>query len=56
MKPVTILRVVAEDRRFDLEDGAGTDAVHQIAQYAFAVTRLVTDSSLTGCGIVLTLG
>lgn len=56
MKPVTILRVEAEDRRFDLEDGAGTDAVHQIAQYAFAVTRLVTDSSLTGCGIVLTLG
>ena len=56
MKPVTILRVETEDRRFDLEDGAGTDAVHSIAQYAFAVTRLVTDSPLSGCGIVLTLG
>src|SRR5689334_25436851 len=56
MKPVTILRVEAEDRRFDLENGAGTDAVHKIAQYAFAVTRLVTDSSHCGCGIVLTLG
>ena len=56
MKPVTILRVEAEDRRFDLEDGAGTDAVHRIAQYAFAVTRLVTDSPLCGRGIVLTLG
>ncbi|HEY6990905.1 MAG TPA: enolase C-terminal domain-like protein [Bryobacteraceae bacterium] len=56
MKSVGILRVEAEDRRFDLENGAGTDAVHQIAQYAFAVTRLVTDRSLSGCGIVLTLG
>jgi L-fuconate dehydratase len=56
MKPPTILRVEAEDRRFDLEEGAGTDAVHQIAQYAFAVTHLVTDSSLSGSGIVLTLG
>ena len=56
MKRPTILRVEAEDRRFDLEQGAGTDAVHNIAQYAFAVTRLVTDSSLTGHGIVLTLG
>ena len=56
MKPLTILRVEAEDRRFDLEEGAGTDAVHKIAQYAFAVTHLVTDSSLSGSGIVLTLG
>lgn len=56
MKSVTILRVEADDRRFDLDGGAGTDAVHRIAQYAFAVTRLVTDSSFTGCGIVLTLG
>jgi L-fuconate dehydratase len=56
MKRVTILRVEAEDRRFDLDEGAGTDAVHNVAQYAFAVARLVTDSSLTGHGIVLTLG
>ena len=56
MKSVSILRVEAEDRRFDLENGAGTDAVHQIAQYAFAVTRLLTDSSHCGYGIVLTLG
>ena len=25
MKPLTILRVEAEDRRFDLEEGAGTE-------------------------------
>src|SRR5689334_12882558 len=56
MKSISILRVETEDRRFDLENGAGTDAVHQIDQYAFAVTRLVTDSPLYGSGIVLTLG
>jgi len=56
MKTVTILRVEAEDRRFALDRGAGTDAVHKAGQYAFAVTRLVTDSGVSGCGIVLTLG
>ena len=56
MKPVNILRVETEDRRFPLEGGAGTDAVHEITEYSFAVTRLVTDSGLTGSGIVLTLG
>jgi L-fuconate dehydratase len=56
MKPVTILRVETVDRRFPLEGGAGTDAVHQISEYSFAVTRLVTDTALSGTGIVLTLG
>ena len=56
MKPVNILRVETEDRRFPLQGGAGTDAKHQITEYAFAVTRLVTDGGLTGTGIVLTLG
>ena len=56
MKSVTILRVETEDRRFDLEAGAGTDAVHNVVQYAFAVTRLIAEDGLSGCGIVLTLG
>ena len=56
MKSVTILRVETEDRRFDLEAGAGTDAVHNVVQYAFAVTRLIAADGLSGCGIVLTLG
>jgi L-fuconate dehydratase len=56
MKPISILRVETEDRRFPLEGGAGTDAVHQITEYSFAVTRLVTDAGLSGSGIVLTLG
>jgi L-fuconate dehydratase len=52
----TITRVEVDDRRFELEEGAGTDAVHHIAEYAFAVTRLITDNGLSGTGIVLTLG
>ena len=56
MKSVPILRVETEDRRFDLEAGAGTDAVHNVVQYAFAVTRLIAADGLSGSGIVLTLG
>src|SRR5450759_2228372 len=56
MKPVTISRVEAQDRRFPLHDGAGSDAVHSGAEYAFAVTRLRTGANLEGCGITLTLG
>jgi L-fuconate dehydratase len=55
MRP-TVVRVEPEDRRFRLEAGAGTDAVHSPSEYAFAVTRLMTDSKLYGSGIVLTLG
>lgn len=56
MSQVSIVRVEAEDRRFKLEAGAGTDAIHKVDQYAFAVTRLITDGQLSGTGIVLTLG
>ena len=56
MKSVNVLRIVTEDRRFPLEGGAGTDAVHLISEYSFAVTRLESDADLTGTGIVLTLG
>ena len=56
MKSNIVVQVNAEDRRFPLEGGAGTDAVHQISEYAFAVTKLKTDGGLTGAGLVLTLG
>lgn len=56
MSSVTITRVETQDRRFPLHGGAGSDAVHSGAEYAFAVTRLRTDADLTGCGITLTLG
>lgn len=56
MKSCQITRVETEDRRFALRAGAGTDAVHKVTEYAFAVTKLVTGSNVSGCGIVLTLG
>lgn len=56
MKQLRISKVVAEDRRFPLHGGAGSDAVHSGAEYAFAVTRLRTGAVEEGCGITLTLG
>ena len=42
--------------RFPLEQGAGSDAVHSGAEYAFATTLLGSDKKIFGSGIVLTLG
>ena len=44
------------DVRFPLEQGAGSDAVHSGAEYAFATTLLESDDKVFGTGIVLTLG
>jgi len=44
------------DVRFPLEQGAGSDAVHSGAEYAFATTLLGSDEKIFGTGIVLTLG
>ena len=56
MKAITITRADAQDRRFSLHSGAGSDAIHTSGEYAFAVTQLHTDCGLTGCGITLTMG
>lgn len=56
MRPLVITGVQAQDRRFPLCGGAGSDAIHSGAEYAFAVTRLRTDRREEGCGITLTLG
>lgn len=53
---LTITRVEARDCRFPLFDGAGSDAVHAVVEYAYAVTRLTTDTAHVGTGIALTLG
>lgn len=42
--------------RFPLEQGAGSDAVHSGAEYAFATALLGCDEKVFGTGIVLTLG
>ena len=56
MRSARIVKIEAEDRRFPLVDGAGTDAVHKVTEYGLAVTRLTTDAGLCGNGIALTLG
>jgi L-fuconate dehydratase len=51
-----IQKVSTQDVRYQLEPGAGSDAVHAAPQYSFAVTRLTLDSGLRGTGLVLTMG
>jgi L-fuconate dehydratase len=52
----TITSLQTRDVRFPLHDGAGTDAIHSGAEYAFATTLLGCTEKLFGTGIVLTLG
>ena len=52
----TIRQVQSFDARFNLKDGAGSDAVHTAPQYGYAVTRLSTDTPLRGTGLTYTLG
>lgn len=51
-----ITSLETRDVRFPLEQGAGSDAVHSGAEYAFATTLLGCDQQIFGTGIVLTLG
>jgi len=51
-----IQTVTTRDARFQLEAGAGSDAVHATPQYSFAVTHLTLDTGLRGTGLVLTMG
>jgi L-fuconate dehydratase len=53
---VHITRVATRDARFPLHDGAGSDAVHRSATYAYPVTELHGDDGSVGVGIALTLG
>jgi L-fuconate dehydratase len=46
----------SRDARFQLEPGAGSDAVHSSPEYSFAVTRLMLDNGMSGTGLVLTMG
>jgi L-fuconate dehydratase len=56
MTPYRITSLETRDVRFPLEEGAGSDAVHSGAEYAFATTLLGCDQNVFGTGIVLTLG
>ncbi|MGB3305867.1 MAG: enolase C-terminal domain-like protein [Thermomicrobiales bacterium] len=54
--PTTITALTTDDRRFPLQPGEGSDAVHTNPVYAYAVTRLHTNETLTGTGLAFTLG
>src|SRR5579863_9863685 len=56
MTPHRITSLETRDVHFPLEHGAGSDAVHSGAEYAFATTLLGSDEKIFGTGIVLTLG
>jgi L-fuconate dehydratase len=51
-----ITRFDVKDRRFRLEKGAGSDAIHRDPVYSYAVVNLVDDSGIIGTGFAFTLG
>lgn len=51
-----IKRIEIRDARFELEKGAGSDAIHRDPTYSYAVTNLVDDSGTVGTGFAFTLG
>jgi L-fuconate dehydratase len=51
-----IRAVQIKDKRFHLEAGAGSDAIHRDPIYSYAVTDLIDDSGITGTGFAFTLG
>ncbi len=44
------------DKRFQLDHGVGSDAIHRDPVYSYAFTELIDDSGLTGVGLAFTLG
>ncbi|WP_236980757.1 enolase C-terminal domain-like protein [Membranihabitans maritimus] len=55
-RTVVIKKVLSVDKRFKLQNGAGTDAIHTGSYYAYSVCRLVTDGESEGIGLAFTLG
>jgi L-fuconate dehydratase len=51
-----IQRIEIRDARFELEKGAGSDAIHRDPTYSYAVTNLIDDSGIVGTGFAFTLG
>lgn len=55
--PSHVIRCIeTRDVRFPLPPAAGVDAIHSGSEYAFAVTRLMSESGIHGTGLALTLG
>ena len=51
-----IKKVSVQDIRFQLEKGAGSDAIHKDPVYSYAVTNLIDESGILGTGFAFTLG
>ncbi|WP_160714227.1 enolase C-terminal domain-like protein [Chitinophaga solisilvae] len=51
-----IQRFEISDARYELKNGAGSDAIHKDPQYAYAVTKLLDGNSISGTGLAFTLG
>ena len=56
MRSIFIKGVSARDKRYKLENGAGSDAVHTTSVYGYAVCVLETDYDVEGIGLAFTLG
>lgn len=48
--------IEVSDKRFDLAEGAGSDATHTDPQYSYAVCILKTNTHTEGIGLAFTLG
>lgn len=55
-RTIVIKKASSADAQFKLSDGAGSDAIHNIPIYAYAVCRLQTDQNIEGIGLAFTLG
>ena len=51
-----IRKIDVKDKRYELGQGAGSDAIHRDPVYSYAVTVLSDDSGHTGTGFAFTLG
>lgn len=53
---MVIKKITSVDKRFKLENGAGSDAVHTDPYYAYSVCKISTDGPWEGIGLAFTLG
>ena len=51
-----IRNITVRDKRYPLDGGAGSDAIHRDPVYSYAITDLIDDSGITGTGFAFTLG
>jgi L-fuconate dehydratase len=53
---IVIKEIIAQDKRYTLPRGAGSDAIHTAPTYGYAVCILRTTSKKEGVGLAFTLG